>query len=289
VKKGNRQLKNKLIRRATPEDYERIKAFCLADNPDDFVPGIWPIWMSGKNTVNLVAQVDDSIVGCVYGEILSGHDAWSQGLRVYHKCRNRGLGTDLMAALENELLKMGAQVIYANIGVSNTASLSTVYKLDWQDERHVIRRRILPQTEFDGKPGQLSRDKTAILIRQHPILASIQKTAYFKRVYFSMNHHYLNQAFNRNAIRISSNERSYAILDFNTDPAEKIWVTAMAGELSGILWLIESLVGEAGRLGAELVIDSLNNPAIQSLMDKLEFEPAGKEGSYVVVKKILIQ
>ena len=282
-------MKNKIIRRATPEDDEKIKAFCLADNPEDFVPGIWPVWMSGKRTVNLVAQADDLIVGCVYGEILSGQNAWLQGLRVSNKYRKKGLGTELIATLENALLRMGAQSIYANIGMFNRASLSTFYKSGWQDERQVLRRRIIPHAKLAGKHVQLTREKIVNLIRQHPILASIRKTAYFKRIYFPMNHSYIDQALNRNAIRFSLNERSYAILDFETNTAEKLWVTAMAGESSGILWLTESLVDEAGQLGAELVIDSMNNPTIQSLMDKLGFEPAGKEGTYIVVKKMLAQ
>jgi len=282
-------LKNRLIRWATPNDFDKIKAFCLADNPDDFLPAIWPVWMSGKNTINLVAQVDDTIVGCLYGEILSGHDAWAQGLRVHHKFRAKGLGTDLMVALEKELLQMSAHKIFANIGISNAPSLSTVFKLGWQVEMQVIRRHARPQTGFDREPGQLSRDSIANLIRQHPALASIQKTAYFKRVYFTMNRLCLDQAVNRDAIRISPDGRSYAILDFDTDPAKKIWVTAMAGEQSGILWLIESFVGEAGRSGVELVIDSMDNTAIQLSMDKLDFAPSGKEGMYVVVKKMLKQ
>ena len=102
-----------------------------------------------------------------------------------------------------------------------------------------------------------------------------------------MNDRYMDQALKRNAIRFSVDEKAFAILDFETDPAEKLWVTAMAGELTGILWLIESLVGEAGQSGAELVVDSMNIPTVQSLMDNLGFEPVGKEGSYVVVKKLL--
>ena len=41
----------------------------------------------------------------------------------------------------------------------------------------------------------------------------------------------------------------------------------------------------AVRSGAELVVDSPGQPGIQRILDELNFDPAGKEGNYRVVKK----
>lgn len=276
-----------LIRKATPKDDERVKALCLTDNPKDFVPGIWPVWMAGKNTTNLVAVADGRIIGCIYGEIISGHDAWAQGLRVHPDFRKRGIGTKLMMALESDLFQMGGKDIYANIGAFNEASLSTVLKLKWRIDTHFIRRRSKPTGRLQNQPVLFSRDRILKLIHGSPILASCKKVAYFQRAYFSMTNHYIDQAFRKNTIRVSPDGRAYAITDLETDPAKKIWVVAMAGEAPGIQWLLESFMGDAGRLGVELVIDSTKNHLLQSLMDKLQFCPPEKNGHYVVVKKDL--
>lgn len=282
-------MKNILIRKATADDNGKVKEMCLRDNPEDFLPGIWPVWMSGKNSVNLVAEMEGRITGCVFGEMLSGADAWSQGLRVGKAFRRNGIGTMLMTALEKELPGMGAQAMFANVGAFNRACLATIFGLNWETAVHFHRRRIHPDTDrgFPSPPREFSREKISGLIQQYPVPASCQKTAYFKRAYFHMGQDYMARAIEQKAIRISPDADAYAVTDVDTDPLRKIWIVAMGGTAGGIGWLVESFMGEAGRSGAELVVDSPDQPEIQQILDELNFDPAGKEGNYRVVKKML--
>jgi hypothetical protein len=119
--------------------------------------------------------------------------------------------------------------------------------------------------------------------------ASCKKAAYFQRAYFSMSTQYVKKAFNQNAIRVAPDGRSFAIIDFDTDQQKAIWVVAMTGQIPGIQYLLESFMGEAGRLGIELTVDSDENKEVQSIMDNLQFKPAGKDGMYLVVKKELFK
>lgn len=280
-------MKNLFIRKATPQDDRGVKRLCMTVNPNDFVPGIWSVWMSGKNAINLVAEADGRIIGCVHGEIIVGHDAWAQALRVHQDFQNRKIGTGLMIGLENELIRIGAKDIYANIAASNETSLLVVLNLEWQIDTHFVRRRIKPKDGFQKRPIFFTREKILKLIHSYPVLASCKKVAYFQRAYFSINNHFIDQVLKKNAIRISSDGRAYAITDLETDPAKKLWIVAMAGEEPGIQWLLESFMGDAGRLGVELVVDSTKNSPLQSLMDKLQFQPAEENGKYMVVKKSL--
>ena len=281
-------MKSLLIRKATHEDNEAIKALCFTDNPKDFVPGIWPVWLAGTQTSNLVAVADGRIIGCVYGEIMAGHDAWAQGLRIHSDFRKRGIGTKLLMALENDLFHMGGKDIYANISAFNEASLAAVFKLKWVIDTHFIRRQIKPAGGSQTQPVRFSHDKILKLIYDTPVLASCKKVAYFQRAYFSMNNHYIDQAIRENAIRVSPDGRAYAITDLETDPAEKIWVVGLTGETPGMQWLIKSYIQDAGCRGAELFIDSTNSSPLQSLMDELQFLPADKDTNYVVVRKRLV-
>ncbi len=243
--------------------------------------------MAGTNTINLVAVAGEQIIGCFYGEILTAQDAWVQGFRVHSDFRKSGIGTKLAVMLENELFQMGGKNIYANIGASNVASLSTAFKLKWEVDTHFLRRQIKPTIGLQKQPVLFSRENILKLIHNYPGLASCKRVAHFQRVYFSITKDFIDQAIQEKTIRISPEGRAYAITDLETDPAKKIWVVAINGEKAGIKWLLESFIEDAGYRGAELVVDSTKNAWLQSLMDKLQFMPAGKDDNYVVVKKDL--
>jgi GNAT superfamily N-acetyltransferase len=278
-------VKSLLIRKATNDDHEGIRDLCRTFKSDDYLPEIWPVWMASKNTVNLVAQIEDIIVGCIYGEILHEHDAWAQGLRVHDQYRKRGIGSTLMVALETELLQMGARSIFANIGVFNEASLATVFKLKWRVASHIIRRRIRPPAGFYEQLEPFFSNTLMDVVLNSPVLASLKKTAHFKRVYFSMSRQYVQQAIEKNAVRMAPDGRSFAIVDPDTDGLKRIWMVALFGQIPGIQWLIESFKKDAGRLGFELVVDSTAHVEIQSLMDSLGFDAPEKDGMYMVVQK----
>jgi GNAT superfamily N-acetyltransferase len=281
-------VKSLLIRKATNDDHNGIRELCRTFKSDDYLPEIWPVWMASKNTVNLVAQIEDVIVGCVYGEILHEHDAWAQGLRVHGQYRKKGIGSTLMGALENELLRMGARSIFANIGVFNEGSLATVFKRKWCVASHIIRRRIRPPAGFNEQLEPFFSNTLMDVVLNSPVLASLKKTAHFRRVYFSMSRQYVQQAIDKNAVRMAPDGRSFAVVDPDTDGLKQIWVVALFGQISGIQWLIESFKGDAGRLGIELTVDSTSHVEIQSLMDSLGFEAPEKDGMYVVVQKDLL-
>ena len=273
---------------ATPKDDGQVASMCREIDPKDYVPAEWPAWRAGAGAVSLICRAAGRVAGCVYGEILAGRDAWAQGLRVHQAFRKRGIASALLCALEKELHWRGAENIFANIGAFNTASLATVSGLDWKIAARIVRRRVSPLAALHEQAmAGPSPKAVARLFRRYPALASRQKTAYFRRAYFSTTPQILEGMLRRSAISLSPHEDAYAMTDPDIDRSEKIWVTALAGEASGVEQLVRAYVGEAGRLRVELCVDGPDDPGIQSLLDRFSFQSAGDGDRYLVFRKAL--
>jgi GNAT superfamily N-acetyltransferase len=254
----------------------------------DYVPDAWPLWMSDRNAINLVAQVDGRIMGCAHGEILAYPDGWAQAVRVHPALRRRGVGLGLMAALEKEFVLRGIVALFGNISAFNDPSLAFFSSQDWQIIWGIKRRLAGYGTGIRRRQAPFMRHKALELVRTIPVLASIEKTAVFRRGYFSMNLSYLEKAMARRAIRISSCDDAYALLDFDGMSSDKrIWVVALAGSFSGIKEVLEGLLDEARTQSARLIVDSTDDRELQSIMDDLQFSPPEKDDIYFVVRKKL--
>lgn len=277
-----------VIRRANEKDYPEINDMCRAMDPNDYVLNAWPVWTSTRNAINLVAQAGDRIVGCAYGEILSYPDGWSQAARVHPGMRRAGIGLKLMAALEKELMSIGASAIFGNIGTFNETSLAFFTRQDWKVV-WTIKRRLAGHWNLTRRQTLSVPDQKVIeLVQTKPVLASMEKIAYFKRAYFRMNDSYLERAISSQAVRVSPDADAYALLDPDSmNSGKKIWVVALAGSCKGMQRILEELLNDAEILGAELIVDSTDDPELQAIMDSLQFRPSEKNGSYFVVIKEL--
>ncbi len=165
---------------------------------------------------------------------------------------------------------------------------SEAYRTAQEIMGRAIRRRVSPVAALQETPVAAPLpDSVAELLGRYPVLASRRKKAFYKRAYFSMTPQVLEGLLRRSAVRLSGDEKAYAMTDPDTDRSERIWVVALCGEASGVEQLIRGYAGEAGRLKAELCVDGQHDPGIQSLLDRFGFETAGDGDRYLVFRKAL--
>jgi len=287
---------NAVIRHAGIEDTEQILAMVREMNISDYLHEIWPVWVQNTSAVHLVTMVEGRIAGCIHGRLSAGQDAWAQGLRVTTGLRHRGIATSLLTALEEELRRKGARTIFATISRFNHLSLMTVAKLEWEVAFSIIRRRLkidslqaaVKKVPCGNQP-LLDLREISRIVRLSGVLASRRATAFFKRVYFSMTQEFLREALVADVVRTNDFPAAVAILD--PDPAEDkgLWVITLSGAPSGMAPLFINLAAEAAQNQIDLIVDSPDDPEIQAVLDDLGFEPAGKDGRFVVVRKELVQ
>lgn len=133
------------IRQATPEDYEAVAAFTRetwADrDTDDYIPTIYREWIAGDGDRQrtFVAEIEGKVAGICQGVLLSGHEAWAQGMRIDPDFRGTGLSTTLNDALFAWAREHGAAVCrnmvfswnVAGLGGSRAAGFSPVLEFRW--------------------------------------------------------------------------------------------------------------------------------------------------------------
>lgn len=87
---------DRTVRRARTEDHEAIAAFTEDTWEDwdagDYIPEAFPEWVAtdGPDQYTAVTVVDDDPVGLAQSRLLTGGEAWFQGLRVHSDHRGRG-------------------------------------------------------------------------------------------------------------------------------------------------------------------------------------------------------
>lgn len=117
------------VREATPEDHPDIReitADTWPDRPgDDYLGRVYPRWLeSGERPKrSVVAEVDGKVVAVAQCVLLSGHEAWGQGLRVHPEYRDRGLSRRLTSDLFDWARSAGAGVVRALVHGWNAAGL----------------------------------------------------------------------------------------------------------------------------------------------------------------------
>ena len=90
---------DRTVRQARPDDHEAVAAFTAGTWADrdfgDYVPETFPEWVDGDgpDQYTVVAAVDGEAVGVAQATLLSGGEAWLQGLRVHPDHRGRGHAT----------------------------------------------------------------------------------------------------------------------------------------------------------------------------------------------------
>ncbi len=115
-----------LLRSYREEDLQRLHEIdCLC-----FPPGIaysraeLRFYLSHRDAVSRVAELDGAIVGFAVGRILGRRAAHVVTLDVVPEARRRGIGSALMKTLHEEFARHGAAVSILEVSVENRAALA---------------------------------------------------------------------------------------------------------------------------------------------------------------------
>jgi len=119
------------VRRARAGDADAVAAFA-SDTWDrfdggDYLPDVFPEWVAsdGPDQRTFAAEVDGAVVGVCQCVALSGHEAWSQGIRVAPAHRGSGVAAALSTACFDWARDRGATVCRAMVFSWNRAGLGT--------------------------------------------------------------------------------------------------------------------------------------------------------------------
>jgi len=104
-------------RQARAADAEAVAAF-TADTwtefeGGDYLPDVFAEWVAtdGPDQHTVVAERDGAVAGCCQVVLLSGHEAWTQGLRVHPDHRGAGVARAMDAACRRWACERGAALV----------------------------------------------------------------------------------------------------------------------------------------------------------------------------------
>jgi GNAT superfamily N-acetyltransferase len=104
------------VRQARADDHDAVAAFTEDTWSDrdvgDYIPDVFPEWVAGDGPEQrtVVATVDDTPVGVCQAHLLTGDEAWLQGIRVAPGHRGAGHGEAMVADLFSWCRERGATV-----------------------------------------------------------------------------------------------------------------------------------------------------------------------------------
>ncbi|MBO0795596.1 MAG: GNAT family N-acetyltransferase, partial [Ktedonobacteraceae bacterium] len=98
-----------VVRTARAEDRDAVLAFCANTwESGDYISEVWDEWLAAQNGRLLVATIDDRPVGLMNLRMLSGDEAWLEGVRVDPQFRRQGLARAMYLAALEEAMSRGA-------------------------------------------------------------------------------------------------------------------------------------------------------------------------------------
>jgi ribosomal protein S18 acetylase RimI-like enzyme len=110
------------VRPACQEDREQVLAFCgRTFEWGDYIGDVWDRWLNDPAGPLLVAIVGDQVVGTGKVTMISGSEAWLEGLRVNPAFRGHGLAQAMYEAAETTARKRWARVARYATFSNNTA------------------------------------------------------------------------------------------------------------------------------------------------------------------------
>lgn len=137
------------VRPARADDEDRVVSFTRGTWSErgrgDYLPDVFARWVEtdGDDQRTFVLDVDDGadVAGVVQGRMLSGSEAWAQGMRVNPEYRGRGLSTALTDALLAWARERGASVVrnmvfswnVAGLGQSRAAGFDPCTEFRWAE------------------------------------------------------------------------------------------------------------------------------------------------------------
>jgi N-acetylglutamate synthase-like GNAT family acetyltransferase len=273
------------IRSATIENIDSLQSFSRLFGPKDYLIQAWGKWLEKRDAVNLIAEKDTRIIGCIHGELLTSIDGWAQALRVHPEFENMGIGKELLKALQAALESEGVTHVRSTIDAFNTTSQAIVKKFGWKTVDRVCRRRCKDTTSQREKILLATMAIAIEFVKAFPVLASQPHLSYVHRSYFRMNKRYLSELVKKRQCVYTPDLTAYAFIDLNSQIfPNSIWVTSLKGKTEGMKKILESLLDLAARLGIDLIADCPYVPSLQKQLDALGFDPPSPLGRFVIVE-----
>ncbi len=264
------------LRQATDSDRGAVRALCQLLNPRDYLPDAWDAWLAHPGNQMLLAQSGEALAGCVFAASVAPGQVFSQGLRVHPDYRRLGVGTLLMNEQSRLLRERNVHIARGVTGAANRRARSFFESVGWK-EIATIRRRRMPQWTPAG------RETASQAPHLEGLLVSHEGAAHFRRIFFLADGAWLEQAARQG--RWHASDGAHVVLD---PPSHEFgtWVVAMGGSPAALGALLRKLSPPWRELGG-LTVEATDQPALQSVLDDLGFEPPGAADSYVVVECLI--
>ncbi|MDX1501564.1 MAG: GNAT family N-acetyltransferase [Thermoanaerobaculia bacterium] len=263
-----------LLRTASPADLPAIERLCRRLDPADYGLSTWRGWLHRADAVNRVAVVVERVVGCFHGRAVAPGQAFVQVLRVDPEWRRKGVGSQLVEAVERGLAEGGVGVARCTTGDRNRAARRLFAAAGYEErlEIHRLRRRGPPPERRApaGAGGAVG------LARRHGLLAGRRAPAHYLRVYWEPVEAELAAAVE--AGRLVAADGAVGWLE----PAgpRGLWLTAVAGPERAVRRLVARLPTTPA-----LTVDA--PAALAGALGDLGFGPPGPDDRYVLLEKRL--
>lgn len=159
------------VRQARAADSEAVAAFTedTWDEREDYLPEVFPDWVAGDgdDQRTVVATADGSggrdaaagidrddgpVVGCCQVVRLSGHEAWTQGMRVHPDYRGAGVASALDEACRDWAREQGATVARNMVFSWNEQGLAAARSIGYDPRASFRWARPDPDPDA-GRPG----------------------------------------------------------------------------------------------------------------------------------------
>jgi N-acetylglutamate synthase-like GNAT family acetyltransferase len=268
------------VREAEERDTPGVRQLCVQLNRCDYLLGAWGRWMRTPGDLNLVAESEGRIVGCVHAGLLSPAETFLQGLRVDPAMRRRGVGSRLMAELAERLRRRGLAVQRAVTAQGNGPARRLLAALGWREVHSVARRRRRSALTVVAGLERPPLAWVAEIVGRQPMVASRPGLAFFRRIYFAASAASVAEAVAAGHVLGTGDACSFL------DPPGKghLWLHSLVGPASSSLRLLAGLMhpGAGGR--GTLIVEAPAEVEIQNGLDTLGFEPAGLHDRYLVLE-----
>ena len=159
-------------RQARAADAEAVAAFTTDTWTEfeggDYLPDVFAEWVAtdGPDQHTVVAERDGAVAGCCQVVLLSGHEAWTQGLRVHPDHRGAGVARAMDAACRRWACERGAALVRNMVFSWNEQGLAAARSFGYRPRAEF--RWVHPDpddadpVDGDGKAaGEASEDGTA--------------------------------------------------------------------------------------------------------------------------------
>jgi ribosomal protein S18 acetylase RimI-like enzyme len=121
------------VRPARAEDREAVLAFCEHTWEDgDYIAAVWDEWLADAEGALLVGTLDGRPVGVIHMRLLSGDEAWLEGIRVDPVVRGQGIGRRMTARALVAARERGARVARLFTDSTNLTSQALIARLGFE-------------------------------------------------------------------------------------------------------------------------------------------------------------